>query len=256
LLATFRKLDFRQCETANACGALRKRPRSSREMTELSKKASLGLAALVVIMGAMTFIPARTFDYWQAWILLANFFACTLAIDLYLVKNDPKLLERRIKAGPGAEQEKSQNIIQTLAALAFVAMFVVSALDHRFAWSTVPPYVSAVGDVLVVFGLYFIFLVFKENTFASGTIEVLAEQRVITTGPYALVRHPMYISALVMLVGVPLALGSLWGLLAIIPMTLVLVWRILDEEKFLARNLAGYSEYESKVKYRLLPLIW
>ena len=225
-------------------------------MTELNKKASLGLAALVVIMGAMTFIPARTFDYWQAWILLAFFFACTLAIDHYLLKNDPKLLESRLRAGPGAEQEKSQNIIQSLAALAFVAIFVVSALDHRFAWSSVPSYVSVLGDVLVALGLYFVFLVFKANSFASSTIEVRTEQRVITTGPYAFVRHPMYIGALVMLAGVPLALGSLWGLLAIIPMTLVLVWRILDEEKFLAKNLAGYSEYESKVKYRLLPLIW
>jgi protein-S-isoprenylcysteine O-methyltransferase Ste14 len=237
-------------------GALEGSPRGSRKMTELNKKSSLGLAALIVIMGALTFLPARTFDYWQAWILLAVFFACSFAITLYLMKNDPKLLERRLKAGPGAEQEQSQNVIQTLAALAYVAIFVVSALDHRFAWSTVPPYLSVLGDGLVVLGFYFVFLVFKENTFASGTIEVGADQRVIATGPYALVRHPMYIGALVMLLGVPLALGSLWGLLAIIPMTLVLVWRILDEEKFLAKNLAGYSEYESKVRYRLLPLIW
>jgi len=110
--------------------------------------------------------------------------------------------------------------------------------------------------VLVVIGLYFVFLVFKENSFASGTIEVGAEQKVVTTGPYALVRHPMYIGALVMIIGVPLALGSLWGLLAIVPMTLVLVWRLLDEEKFLAKNLAGYAEYQSKVRCRLLPLIW
>jgi protein-S-isoprenylcysteine O-methyltransferase Ste14 len=132
----------------------------------------------------------------------------------------------------------------------------LSALDHRFGWSSVPPYVSVIGDVLVAFALYFVFLVFKENTFASATIEIGDDQKVIMTGPYAIVRHPMYIGALVMLVGVPLALGSWWGLLAIIPMVLVLIARLLDEEKFLAKNLAGYAEYQGKVKRRLIPLIW
>ena len=225
-------------------------------MTELNKKASLGLVELIVVMAALTFLPAWTFEYWQAWILLAVFFACTLAIDLYLVKNDPKLLERRLKAGPGSEKEKSQQIIQAMAIVAFVAIFVLSALDHRFGWSPVPPFVSILGDVLVALGLYFVFLVFKENTFTSGIIEVGDDQKVVATGPYALVRHPMYIGALVMLVGVPLALGSLWGLLTIVPMVFVLVIRLLDEERFLAKNLAGYSEYQSKVRYHLLPLIW
>jgi protein-S-isoprenylcysteine O-methyltransferase Ste14 len=225
-------------------------------MTELNKKASLGLVELIVVMAALTFLPAWTFEYWQAWILLAVFFACTLAIDLYLVKNDPKLLERRLKAGPGSEKEKSQQIIQAMAIVAFVAIFVFSALDHRFGWSPVPPFVSILGDVLVALGLYFVFLVFKENTFTSGIIEVGDDQKVVATGPYALVRHPMYIGALVMLVGVPLALGSLWGLLTIVPMVFVLVIRLLDEERFLAKNLAGYSDYQSKVRYHLLPLIW
>jgi protein-S-isoprenylcysteine O-methyltransferase Ste14 len=225
-------------------------------MTELNKKASLGLLALIVAMAAMTFLPAWTFDYWQAWILLAVFFACTFLIDLYLLKNDPKLLERRLKAGPGSEKEKSQQIIQAMAMVAFVAIFVLSALDHRFGWSPVPPYVSVFGDVLITLGLYLVYLVFKENTFTSAIIEIGEDQKVIATGPYALVRHPMYVGALVMLVGVPLALGSYWGLIAIVPMTLVLVLRLLDEEKFLAKNLAGYSEYQSRVRYHLLPLIW
>jgi protein-S-isoprenylcysteine O-methyltransferase Ste14 len=207
-------------------------------------------------MAAMIFLSTWTLDYWQAWIFLAVFFAPAFAITFYLMKNDPKLLERRTTAGPGAEQQKSQNIIQAFAALAFIAMLIVSALDHRFAWSTVPAGAIALGDILVIVGFYSVFLVFRENTFASGTIEVVAEQRVISSGPYAHVRHPMYVGALVMLTGVPLALGSWWGLLGIIPMTIVLVFRLLDEEKFLAKNLAGYSEYQSKVKRRLLPLIW
>jgi protein-S-isoprenylcysteine O-methyltransferase Ste14 len=225
-------------------------------MNQLNIKAFVGILQLFFILGLSIFLPAWTLDYWQAWIVVAVFFACTLAVTVYLMKNDPKLLERRVSAGVGAEQERSQNIIQAFAAVAFIALFVVSALDHRFGWSTVPPYLVALGDILIVLGFYLVFLVFKENSFASGTIEVGAEQCVISTGPYALVRHPMYVGALVMLVGVPLALGSLWGLVAIIPMTLVLIARLLDEEKFLTRNLAGYSEYQSKVRCRLLPLIW
>jgi len=225
-------------------------------MSQLNIKAFTGMLQLAIILGLTIFLPAWTLDYWQAWILVAIFFACTLAVTLYLMKNDPKLLERRVKAGVGAEKERSQNIIQAFAAVVFIAIFVVSALDHRFAWSAVPLSLVALGDFLIVLGFYLVFLVFKENTFASGTIEVGAEQKVIATGPYALVRHPMYIGALVMLMGVPLALGSLWGLVAIVPMVVVLVARLLDEEKFLAKNLAGYSEYQGKVKHRLLPLIW
>jgi protein-S-isoprenylcysteine O-methyltransferase Ste14 len=225
-------------------------------MNQLNIKAFVGILQLFFILGLTIFLPAWTLDYWQAWIVVVVFFACTLAVTVYLMKNDPKLLERRVSAGVGAEQERSQNIIQAFAAVAFIALFVVSALDHRFGWSTVPPYLVALGDVLIVLGFYLVFLVFKENSFASGTIEIGADQCVISTGPYALVRHPMYIGALVMLVGVPLALGSLWGLVAIVPMTLVLIARLLDEEKFLTRNLAGYSEYQSKVRCRLLPLIW
>jgi len=225
-------------------------------MNQLNIKAFAGILQLFVILGLTIFLPAWTLDYWQAWIVVAVFFSCTLAVTVYLMKNDPKLLERRVSAGVGAEQERSQNIIQAFAAVAFIALFVVSALDHRFGWSTVPPYLVALGDILIVIGFYLVFLVFKENSFASGTIEIGAEQCVISTGPYALVRHPMYVGALVMLVGVPLALGSLWGLVAIVPMTIVLVARLLDEEKFLARNLAGYCEYQSKVRHRLVPLIW
>ena len=225
-------------------------------MNQLVIRAFAGLLFLLIVMTIIIFVPAWTLDYWQAWIFLVVFFVPPLLITIYLMKHDPKLLERRTTAGPGAEQERIQNIIQALAGLAFIAIFIVSALDHRFGWSTVPAYVTALGDVLVILGFYLVFLVFKENTFASGTIEVVAEQRVISTGPYALVRHPMYIGALVMLIGVPLALGSWWGLLAIIPMTLVLILRLLDEEKFLAKNLAGYSDYQSKVRYHLFPLIW
>ena len=135
-------------------------------------------------------------------------------------------------------------------------MIVFPSVDHRFAWSAVPPYIAVAGDVLVALGLLIVFFVFKENTFTSAIIEVGTEQKVISTGPYALVRHPMYIGGLVMLLGVPLALGSWWGLFTIIPITIVIVWRLLDEEKFLIKTLSDYSEYRNKVRYRLVPFIW
>ncbi|MGB8353054.1 MAG: isoprenylcysteine carboxylmethyltransferase family protein, partial [Chthoniobacteraceae bacterium] len=208
-------------------------------MKDLNKKAIGGLVQLVVILSATLFLPAWTLHYWQAWVLLGVFFLSALAITIYLMRNDPKLLERRINAGPAAEKERSQKIIQFLAAISFVAIFVLPAIDHRFGWSAVPVYAIAVGDLLAVLGFLIVFLVFKENTFTSAVIEVSAGQKLIATGPYAYVRHPMYTGTLVMLSGVPVALGSWWGLLTIVPMTLLLAWRLLDEEKFLAKNLPG-----------------
>ena len=225
-------------------------------MKDLNKKATVGLLPLVIILAALLFAPAWTLDYWQAWAFLVAFFVPVLAITVYLMKKDPKLLERRARGGPFAEKERTQKIILSLASIAFVAVIVFPAIDHRLAWSAVPPFVSVAGDILVALGLLVIFRVFMENTFASATIEVGPEQKIISTGPYALVRHPMYTGALVMLLGVPLALGSWWGLFTLIPITLVIVWRLVEEEKFLAKNLSGYLEYQQKVRYRLVPLIW
>jgi protein-S-isoprenylcysteine O-methyltransferase Ste14 len=222
----------------------------------LNAKAFGGFVRLIIAMAMSLFLPAWTLHYWQAWMFLAVFSMSVLAITVYLMKNDPKLLERRIHAGSRAENERSQKIIQFLAAIAFIALFILPAIDHRFAWSNVNIFMIISGDIIVALGFLIVFLVFKENTFTSATIEVSSEQKVISTGPYAFVRHPMYIGALVMLSGVPLALGSWWGMLMVIPMTLVIVWRLLDEETFLARNLPGYSEYRNEVRYRLVPFLW
>ncbi len=206
----------------------------------LNIRAFGGLLFLLLVMAALLFIPAWTLDYWQAWTFLAAYFASSLAITLYLIRNDPKLLERRMRGGPSAEKETSQKIIMFLASLGFIGLIVLPALDYRFAWSHMPPYVALAGDVLVVLGWLAIFLVFKENTFTCATIELSPNQKVISTGPYALVRHPMYAGALVMLLGIPIALGSWWGLLIIVAMMPALIWRLIDEERFLARNLPGY----------------
>jgi protein-S-isoprenylcysteine O-methyltransferase Ste14 len=225
-------------------------------MKDLNKKAFAGLLQFLIALAALLFLPAWTVRYWQAWVFLCVFSACVLAITLYLMKKDPKLLERRMSAGPGAEKEKAQKIVQSIASLAFIAVFVVSAFGHRLMWSAVPPLVSLAGDVLVALGLLIVFIVFRENSYTSGIVEVDPEQKVITTGPYAVVRHPMYSGSVIMLLGIPPALGSWWGLVAVAAITLVIVWRLLDEEGFLAKNLAGYSDYRTKVNYRLVPHIW
>ena|ERR1035437_1178144 len=225
-------------------------------MKNLNIKAFGGLAFLIIVMALVLFLPAGTFNYWQAWIFLIVFGTSTLAVTLYLMKNDPKLLERRVKAGPVAEKESIQKVIQSLATIAFILIILFPAVDYRYRWSTVPSFVSIFGDFLVALGLLIVFFVFKENSFTSGTIEVEANQKVVSTGPYAIVRHPMYAGAFIMLIGVPLALGSLWGLLTIIPLILVIIWRLLDEEKILKKNLLGYLEYQKRVKYRLVPHIW
>jgi protein-S-isoprenylcysteine O-methyltransferase Ste14 len=225
-------------------------------MNVLNLKAFGGLLFLLVVMAALLFIPAWTLDYWQAWAFLAVFFLSALAITVYLMKKDPKLLGRRVHAGPTAEKEASQKIIQSIASLGFIAMLVIPALDHRFVWSTMSLYLVVAGEVLVAIGFLIVFLVYKENTFASATIELAPDQKVISTGLYGLVRHPMYTGALFLFVGMSLSLGSWWGLFVSLLIIPALLWRLFDEEKFLARNLRGYVEYRKKVRYRLIPLIW
>jgi protein-S-isoprenylcysteine O-methyltransferase Ste14 len=225
-------------------------------MTGLNIRAIGWLLVLLVAMGAVLFAPAWTFNYWQAWVFLSVFGLSSLAVTVYLMKNDPKLLERRMHGGPTAEKELSQKIIMSAASMGFAAILIVPALDHRWHWSAVPPYAVIAGNILIVLGWTIILFVFRENTFTSATIEVAADQRVVSTGPYAVVRHPMYSGSLLYFLGIPIALGSWWGLLVGILMMPVFVLRLFDEEKLLARNLPGYSEYMDRVKYRLVPFVW
>ena len=211
---------------------------------------------LIAFMAAALFLPAWTLNFWQAWVYLSIFAAASALITVYLWKCDHKLLESRLKAGPRAEKEATQKSIQALASLAFIGTLVLPSLDRRFLWSHVALVCVMAGDVLVALGFLVVFFVYKVNTFTSATIEVAPGQRVISTGPYAFVRHPMYAGALVMLFATPIALGSWWGILMAIPMTLVIVLRLLDEEKFLLRSLPGYAEYCIKVRFHLAPHIW
>jgi protein-S-isoprenylcysteine O-methyltransferase Ste14 len=225
-------------------------------MKNLNAKACLALAVLVGVMGLLLFVPAGTVHYWQAWVYLSIFTGASLLITLYLMKKDPALLERRMSGGPTAEKQPAQKVIMTGTSLGFIALLVVPTLDYRFGWSAVPVGGVVAGDVLVAMGFYLIFLVYRENTYTSATIEVTEGQKVISTGPYAIVRHPMYASASLYLLGTPLALGSWWGFAPIAAMMPFLIWRLIDEERFLAKNLPGYTEYQKRVRYRLVPFVW
>lgn len=216
----------------------------------------LGLAFLVGVLGAAIFLAAGTARFVEGWAFLATFAGASLAITVYLARNDPALLARRTQAGPVAEKERTQKIVQALATVAFLAMVVVPGLDRRFGWSHVPLPAVAGGDALVALGFLAVFRVFRANTFTSGTIEVAGDQRVIDTGPYAVVRHPMYAGALVLIAGMPLALGSFVGLLGVPPFVAVLVLRLLDEERYLREHLAGYADYCRRVPFRLVPRVW
>jgi protein-S-isoprenylcysteine O-methyltransferase Ste14 len=225
-------------------------------MKNLNAKAWLALAGLAVVMGLLLFVPAGTIHYWQAWVYLSIFTGASVLTTLYLIRKDPALLERRMSGGPTAEKRPTHRFIMLCTSIGFIALLVVPAFDHRFGWSNVPLCVVLVGDLLVAVGFALIFRVYRENTFSSATIEVIEGQQIISTGPYAIVRHPMYASAFLYLIGTPLALGSYWGLLPIAAMMPFLIWRLFDEERLLAAELPGYSDYQKKVRFRLVPRIW
>src|SRR5262245_49296726 len=225
-------------------------------MQNLSVRAWLALAALAVVMGLLLFVPAGTIRYWQAWVYLSLFIGASALTTLYLIRKDPALLQRRMSGGPTAEKRPVQKFIMLCTSIGFIALLVVPALDHRFGWSTVPLGVVVAGNVLAAIGFCVIALVYRENTFSSATIEVAEDQRVISTGPYAIVRHPMYAGGSLYLLGTPLGLGSYWGLVPIAATMPFLIWRLFDEEAFLVRNLLGYSEYQRRVRHRLVPFVW
>ena len=225
-------------------------------MASLAYRAWLSLVLLAAFMGALIFGLAGTLRYWQAWLYLVLFFGLSGLLTADLLRRDPALLERRMKGGPQAERRPAQQIIMVGASLAFLSLLAVPALDYRFHWSSVPVVGVVLGNVLFAIGFMFVGRVYRENTYTSATIEIHEGQRVIDTGPYAIVRHPMYSGALLYMLGTPLALGSYWGLLGFVLMLLVIVWRLQDEEEMLARELPGYAEYRTRVRWRLLPGVW
>jgi protein-S-isoprenylcysteine O-methyltransferase Ste14 len=222
----------------------------------LKRTLVLGLARLQVILMLLIFVPAGSLRFWQGWLFAMVFLASVVFLTFYFLKRDPHLIENRMTGGPGAEQQKSQKIIQAFTGALAIILVVVPGFDHRYQWSSVPTSMVLLANALVVLGFLIIYRVFMENSFAASTIKVEAEQRVISTGPYRFVRHPMYTGGSLLLLATPLALGSFWGLPAAIAITAAIVVRLLDEERYLKANLPGYEDYCRKVTYHLIPFVW
>ena len=222
----------------------------------LAQRAWAGFAKFVAVQAVVIFLPAWTLDYWQGWALIANFTLCSALSSLYFLKHDPALVERRLSVGPRAEQRPQQKWIQAATSLLILALVAVGVLDHRFGWSRVGGLGILIGHLLIVLGYAMIFVVFRANSFAAATVQVTPGQRVISSGPYAVMRHPMYGAAIILFAGVPPALGSAWGLLLVPLLALALGIRAVDEERYLVTALAGYADYRARVRWRIVPGLW
>ena len=220
---------------------------------ELIRKMIVRFSFVPLFIFLFTLIPAGTLNYWEVYVYSGVLVVPMIFVLIYFMKNDPRFLERRTK---GVEKEKEQKIIQMINLPVFIAAFIIPGLDQRFGWSDIPVTVILITDLVILSGYILIFMVFRENSYASRIVEIDQEQKVITTGPYRIVRHPMYFGVLIMYLPTPLALGSYWGLIPMALLPVALVLRILNEEKVLRENLPGYTDYCSKTRYRLIPYIW
>ena len=225
-------------------------------MSTLNQRAWVRSAASLVVFMAMLFIPAGTLQFWPGWLYGFIFAASTTAVSVYFLKHDPKLVERRMKVGPAAEQRPAQKIIMAITLAGFILLIVLPGLDYRWHWSSMPPWLVLAANVVLALSFAIFFIVLKQNSYAASTIRVEADQPVVSTGLYAIVRHPLYSGALLLMLVTPLALGSYWTLLVAFALIPVLMWRLLDEERFLKQNLPGYADYCRATRFRLIPLIW
>jgi protein-S-isoprenylcysteine O-methyltransferase Ste14 len=226
---------------------------SKAEMRSLIRKIIIRFSLFPIIFGLIILISAGTFNYWQAYLYLSILMVPMAFVVVYFLKNDPKFLERRTRA---KEKEKEQLVIQIVFSLIFLSGFILPGLDKRFGWSVVSSVIVIIADAVIFLGYILVFSVFRQNSYASRIVEVEKDQKIITTGLYSIVRHPMYIGVIVMYVPTPLALGSYWGLIPMATIPLALMFRILNEEKVLRKDLPGYTEYCQKTRYRLIPFIW
>jgi protein-S-isoprenylcysteine O-methyltransferase Ste14 len=226
-------------------------------MDPLYLRAFLGTLVGYALFFVLIFVPAWTLDYWQGWAFFLTLTVSTTLVTIYLALYDRPLLERRLRAGPRAERTPAQKLITAVSIPAYFATVVIMVFDHRFGWSpAVPAWLSILANVLALAGILIYFLVVRENRYAAATVEVAEGQTVVSTGPYAIVRHPMYAGAILVLVAMPLALGSWWGLL-LTPLSIAwFAWRLLHEERYLCQNLSGYTAYVQQVRYRLVPSVW
>lgn len=226
------------------------------KMKSLAFRALRGWVFFQVFLALLLCLSAGTLFSWPIWAYWLLFGISTAATTIYFLKHDPGLVERRMAVGPAAEKRPTQKAIQTATSIALCALYIAAGLDIRFGWSTVPVAVVVLGDVLVAVSFFILFVVFRQNSFAAATVELQPEQRVISTGLYGYVRHPMYTDSIVLFAGTALALGSYVALIPAVLLTLLIAARLVDEERFLCANLAGYEDYRRQVRYRLIPGLW
>lgn len=223
------------------------------DLHALKRKALIRFALAPVVLGLLFFLPAGSFNYWQAWLYILSLIIPMLFVLAYFLKHDPALLERRLRM---KEKQAAQKKVILLGYPIYLAGFIIPGLDFRFNWSNVPFEAVIISNLIVILGYYLVFLVMKENSYLSRTVVVEKGQKLISTGPYAVVRHPMYTGVLLMFIFTPLALGSYLGLIPFMLTIPLIVYRLLDEERLLGKELRGYREYCNKVKYRLIPYVW
>jgi protein-S-isoprenylcysteine O-methyltransferase Ste14 len=219
----------------------------------LARKVYLRIALAVPVLGAIIFLPAGTLAFWEAWLYLAVLLIPMSVVFNYLLHHDPELLARRVQ---WREKETAQRRIINLSLLYFLLAFMLPGFDRRWGWSDASWPVVLAADLVVMLGYTLFMLVLRENRYAARTIRVEEGQRVISSGPYAIVRHPMYLGALLMYLASPMALGSYWALVPALLIVPILVARILNEERVLERDLNGYLEYKQATRYRLVPGLW
>lgn len=211
------------------------------------------LIAGAILLGLLLFLPAWTFNYFGAWLFLGVLLIPVMIMGVVLFIKAPALLEKRLQ---NKEKETAQKGIIALSGLMFIGGFVLSALDFRFGWSYVPMWLTITAALIFLVGYGMFAEVTRENAYLSRTVEVQEGQKVVSTGLYGVVRHPMYLATLLMFLPIPLILQSLWGLIPFALYPVIIVVRILNEEKVLTDGLDGYAEYKKQVKYRLIPFIW
>lgn len=206
-----------------------------------------------VMMAFLLFLPARTIYFWEAWVFMAILLIPATCVLFYLFRKDPELLEKRMKI---KEKEKEQKLLMKISSLFFIGALLIPGFDKYYHWSNIPLWLKIFGDIMVFLGYLMFVVVLMQNRHASRIIEVDEKQKVIDTGLYSVVRHPMYDAVFLIYGFAPLALGSYWMLLVNVYLIFVIVFRILNEEKVLKKELEGYKEYMQKVRYRLIPGLW